>query len=110
MFLEDYRLTPVKAKDRFKNKFPNINLSGNDINTYINTKYREAKTINRDKILNTEKYFKMLDEEGKNISKVIEFIDDLDNKEKFKFILIGKDDILINLKNNNINQFFMFCT
>ena len=52
----------------------------------------------------------MLDEEGINISKVIEFIDDSDNKEKFKFILIGNDDILINLKNNNINQFFMDCT
>ncbi len=110
LFLKDYRLTPVEAKDKFKTKFPNIDLTGNDINTYINTKYREAKNINRDKILNTEKYFKMLDEEGKNISNVIEYIDESDKNEKFKFIIIGKEELLINLKNNNINQFFMDCT
>ena len=72
MFLEDYRLTPVEAKERFKTKFPNINLSGNDINIYIKAKYRDAKLINKDKIINIEKYFHLLDDKGNNISKVID--------------------------------------
>ena len=110
LFLEDYRLTPVEAKDKFKSKFPNIDLSGKDINTYINTKCRDAKNINKDKIINTEKCFQMLDEKGNNISKVVEYPDEKDVSKKLKFIILGNDDILTNLKNNNINQYFMDCT
>lgn len=64
MFLKDYTLDPTITKSIFKNKFPNIDLSGNDINTYITTKYKEAKAINNDKIINKEKIFKLLDEKG----------------------------------------------
>jgi len=110
LFLEDYRLTPIEAKDKFKQKFPNIDISGKDINTYINTKYRDAKNINRDKIINTEKYFQMLDEKGNNIAKVIEYPDENDKNKTLKFIIIGNETILCNLKNNNINQYFMDCT
>ena len=56
IFLEDYSLTPVEEKDIFKLKFPSI-LSGKDIMAYINTKYKEAKNINKDKILNIDKCF-----------------------------------------------------
>ena len=44
IFLEDYSLTPVEEKDIFKLKFPSI-LSGKDIMEYINTKYKEEKTL-----------------------------------------------------------------
>ena len=45
------------AKSIFKNKFPNIDISGSDTNTCVVSKYREAKNINRDKIDNADKMF-----------------------------------------------------
>ena len=43
MFIEDYKITPTEAKIIFRKQFPNIDLADQDINTYINTKYKEAK-------------------------------------------------------------------
>ena len=86
MFLKDYTLDPTIAKSIFKNKFPNIDLSGTDINTYITTKYKEAKAINNDKIINKEKIFKLLDEKGNVISKVYDFQNE--NNNKIKSILL----------------------
>ena len=50
MFIEDYKITPTEAKIIFKKKFPNIDITDKDINTYINTKYKESKVINQEKI------------------------------------------------------------
>ena len=50
LFLEDYRLIPIEAKDKFKLKFPNIDLTSKDINTYINAKSRNAKILNEIKL------------------------------------------------------------
>ena len=109
MFLKDYTLDPTIAKSIFKNKFPNIDLSGADINTYITTKYKEAKAINNDKIINKEKIFKLLDEKGNVISKVYDFQNENNNKIQ-KYIIIGKESMFNNIKNNKISQFFMDCT
>ena len=109
MFLKDYTLDPTIAKSIFKNKFPNIDLSGSDINTYITTKSKEPKTINNDKIINKEKIFKLLDEKGNIISKVYDFQNENNNQIQ-KYIIIGKESMFHNIKNNKISQFFMDCT
>ena len=59
--------------NQFLKNFPNIDLTGNDSNNYIITKYREAKNINKDKIINNESIFKMLDENGDQIFNIIEY-------------------------------------
>ena len=57
LFINDITLDPTIAKSIFKNKFHNIDIRRNDTNTYIISKYRETKNINRDKIDNTVKIF-----------------------------------------------------
>ena len=52
----------------------------------------------------------MLDEKRNNISKILEYPDEKYVSKQLKYIIIGNDDILTNLKNNNINQYFMDCT
>ena len=76
LYVNDITLDPTIAKSIFKNKFPNIDLTGNDTNNYIITKYREAKNINKDKIINKESIFKMLDENGDQIYNIIEYKND----------------------------------
>ena len=45
LFINDITLDPIIAKSVFKNKFPNVDISGSDTDTYIITKYWEAKNI-----------------------------------------------------------------
>ena len=109
MFLNDFTLDPTLAKSIFKGKYPNVDISGKEIATYINTKFREAKAVNTDKIMNTERIFNFYDNEGNNISQVFEYID-LDTNKKLRFVIIAKNNMLENLQSNQIKQFFMDCT
>ena len=44
------------------------------------------------------------------ISKTIEYSDESNPDKKYKIIIIARDDMLSDLKNNQINEFFMDCT
>ena len=110
LFLKDYTLDPTTAKSIFSRRFPNIDLTGNDINTYIKTKYKESQKINHEKIKNTEKIFSLCDENGILLSKVID-INEENNQIKYKkIILIANNEMIENFKNNQITQYFMDCT
>lgn len=108
IFIEDSKITPTEAKIIFKNKFPNIDIEDKYINIYINTKYKESTVINQEKIKNTDRIFSLRDENNDIISHVIDFKNIKDITEKF--ILIGNKNMLSQLSNNNIDQFFMDCT
>ena len=107
MFVEDYNLEPTTAKIIFKRKFPSIDLTGADINSYTRNKYKESSKINYDKLINTEKIFKLYDANGNIVSKVISFEKNNDKKDNNKFIIIGKDNMLNNLSDNMIGQYFI---
>lgn len=53
MFLNDFSLDPTLAKSKFEGKYPNEDISSKEKSTYINIKYKEAKEVNIDKIINT---------------------------------------------------------
>ena len=59
--------------------------------------------------MNTDKIFQMTDENGNIISKVIDYKDEEKDCES-KFVLIANNNMLLQLKNNYIAQFFMDCT
>lgn len=63
------------------NKYHNIDISGKEIVIYINTKFREAKIVNSDKIINTESIFNFCDKERNIISQVYEYSDAEMNKK-----------------------------
>jgi hypothetical protein len=110
MFVEDYSLDPTTAKIKFKSKFPIIDLTGADVNSYIRNKYKEVSKINQDKITNIEKIFKLYDSNGNIISKVISFKNNNDKTDNNKFVIIANDNIFDNLSDNMIGQYFMDCT
>ena len=111
MFINDYNLDPTLAKVNFNKKFPNIDLSGADVNIMIKNKYKESCKFNNNRIQNTEKLFKLYDNNGTKISKVIEFDNNKENNNiKDKFILIANDKMIENLSNNLVTQYFMDCT
>lgn len=52
----------------------------------------------------------MQDNNGNIISKSLEYTDESNNDKKYKAIIIATNNMLSNLKNNQINEFFMDCT
>ena len=67
------------------------------------------KKIHSEKIKNTKTLFEIQDNSGNIISKTIEYNEPNDDTKIFKIIIISKEMMLNNLKNNQINQFFMNC-
>ena len=102
MFSEDANLVPTITKDKFHNKFPNIDINSKEINNYIRTQYRIMKIIHSEYIKNTESIFELKDNKGEIISKIEEY-EDL-NKTSKKLILIGNKNMYNNIKDNKINQ------
>ena len=112
MFLRDYNLMPTFAKINFHKKFPNIDITQKEIDNYIYGKYREARVINKEKMENIEKIFHLKDDNGIEIAQTIDYEIKLENNEteKLKFIIIANKDMLLNLKNNLIDEFFIDTT
>ena len=109
LFNEDENLFPMNAKEIFHKKFPSIEIN-KDIDSYIEVKYREIKKIHSEKIVNSKGIFKFLDNEGNNISHIIEYDNGNNNNKKLKIVIIANDNMLNNLKDNLINKYFMDCT
>ena len=61
LFNDDPNLMPIQAKDIFKNKYPNIDLSSKEIEHTIRSQYRIIKQLHSEKITNTESLFKFID-------------------------------------------------
>ena len=61
---------------------------------------------------NTEKIFHLKDDNGIEIAQTIDYEIKLENNEteKLKFIIIANKDMLLNLKNNLIDEFFIDTT
>lgn len=106
------KLKPIYAKIKFHKLFPNINISTKEYDNYIYGKYREARGINKEKIENTEKFFHLKDDEDKEISQTIDYeIKSSDGEiENLKFVLIVNEEILLNFKNNLIEEYFIDAT
>ena len=81
MFINDYNFDPTLAQVNFNKNLTNIDLTGADINIMIKNKYKEAGKINNNKIQNTEKLFKLYDNNGLLIYKVID-LDDVNDSNK----------------------------
>lgn len=97
MFNNNYTLDPTSAKAIFKPKYPNIDLTEPEIYKQINTKYRESPKINKDKIRNAEYIFSLYNNDGKNISKIINYDVNINKKIKtYKFVLIANKIMLVN--------------
>ena len=73
LFNDDPNLIPIQAKDIFKNKYPNIDLSSKEIEHTIRSQYKIIKQLHSEKITNTESLFKFIDNNNNNISKVIDY-------------------------------------
>ena len=52
----------------------------------------------------------MQDNKGNIISRSLEHTDESNNDKKYKAIIIATNKMLSNLKNNQINEYFMDCT
>ena len=83
MFLKDYNLKPTYAKIKFNKLFPN-------------------NVINKEKFGNTDKIFHLKDDNGKELSKVIQYKIEYegDEKEELKYIIIANNEMMDNIKNN----------
>ena len=69
IFINNYTLAPTSAIVAiFTHNYPNIDPNDPEINKNINTKYNELQ-----KILNTDYIFALYDNDGINISKVINY-------------------------------------
>lgn len=68
------------------------------------------KLFHSEKIKNTKTLFEMKDNKGNIISKSLEYTDESNNDKKYNAIIIATNNMLSNLKNNQINEFFMDCT
>ena len=114
MFLEKIYLKPLEAKILFAKKFPTIDLKDKELDKIIKNKYRLTSHINQDKIRNTNNLFIIKDDNNNDISFTYTYFneDDLEDgkKNEYKFVIIGNDNMLKNLKNNLINEYFMDCT
>lgn len=109
LFLKDYNLTPTDAKIIFNKNFPNIKINDKAVENYIYTKYREANKINKELLTNTEKIFHLKDNDNNEITETIKYkIDGL--QEELIFIIISTQEMLNNLQNNLIDEFFMDAT
>jgi hypothetical protein len=64
---------PLQSKDKFHDKFPNIDISTKERDHCIRSQYRIIKKLHSEKITNTESLFKFLDKEGNNISTILEY-------------------------------------
>ena len=62
---------PIQTKEKFNGKFPNIDLSKKENDTYIRTPHKITKKIHSEKIKNIDTLFQLLDKEGKNLCTVI---------------------------------------
>lgn len=111
-FLNNFQLKTIDAKIEFAKNFPNIKLSEKSINTYILTKYREASNVNDEKIKNTNNIFIMKDDNNEKISETYNYYspEDIEKKNELKFVIIGAKEMIKNLSNNLIDQFYMDCT
>lgn len=110
LFYEDENLIPTIAKEKFHNKFPNININEKEIDNYIKVKHREMKKVHIEKIINTKSLFELQDREGNKISYVLDYQDKENPEKEYKMVLIANVNMYNNLKNNQITQFFMDCT
>ena len=45
---------PTQAKEKFRNRFPNIDISSKELDQCIRSIYRQVKKIHSEKIKNTE--------------------------------------------------------
>ena len=52
----------------------------------------------------------MKDNKGNIISKSLEYTDESNNDKKYNAIIIATNNMLSNLKNNQITQFYMDCS
>ena len=107
LFNDDPNLMPIQAKDIFKNKYPHIDLSSKEIEHTIRSQYRIIKQLYSEKITNTECLFKFIDNNNNNISKVIDYNLENNPNKIYKLVLIANEDMYNNLKDNQINQFFL---
>ena len=107
MLIGNYSLDPATSKIKFKSKFPSIDLTWAYVNSYIRNKFKEACKINNEKIRNTKKIFKLYDSNGNIISKVISFENNKDKITYNKYVLIANGNMLDNLSDNMIGQYFM---
>ena len=48
---------PTQAKEKFRNRFQNIDISSKEIDQYIRSIYRQVKKLHSEKIKNTETIF-----------------------------------------------------
>lgn len=83
--------------------------------SYISSKHREIQILNTEKNSNNDKIFNLTDEEGNNISETIYYEEELDsqkegNSKEYKFIILANKNIIENLKNNQITEYFFDCT
>ena len=111
MFFENLYLKPLEAKLLFSKKFPSIELNDSELNKIIKNKYRLTAHINQDKIRNTNNLFTIKDENDQEITKTYTYYNEneIDNEKKleYKLIIIGNDNMLKNLKNNLIDEYFI---
>ena len=78
LFINDYKLSPTQAKIKFNESFPNLKIDTKEISVYIDTKYREANNLNKEKKHNYNSIIELYDNNGEKISNII----------KFKYIII----------------------
>lgn len=74
MFLENIHLTPTEAKIKFTQKFKKFKIETKEIKLYIETKYREANKISKEKIRNYNSFIDIKDDEGNNLSNIVKFL------------------------------------
>ena len=110
--MDNLNISPTEAKIMFKKKFKNIQIDTKEISSYIETKYREASKINKENMGNYKSIIDIRDNDGNKITNIIcnNDVSEENISEKDHFILIGTDDILANLKDNLMDQYFMDCT
>ena len=68
-----------------------------------------------EKNANSNKIFNFEDEQGSNIAEIIYYGEEKDvpndeNSKQYKFILLANKQIITNLKNNQIIEYFFDCT
>ena len=99
-------MMPTLAKEKFLNRFPNIEISSKEINQYIRSIYRQVKKLHSEKIKNTKTIFKLADNNNIIISESFKYENEDENPKTFNLVMIANDKMINNIKDNQINQFF----
>ena len=100
----------IKWRNSIKKKSPNLKID----TKHTETKYSQATKKNKENTGNYNSLIDIRDDDGNKLSHLITFNYDgnseIENNKEDNFILIGNQEMLSNLKNNMINQYFMDCT